>query len=74
MDPINYIVSWSVVAPDDHEEDLIDQWAAFTSLGEARILYDDLLKMSDLYVANITAVIESTDYETHHRLTELSRA
>jgi hypothetical protein len=73
MDTRNWIVSWSYI---DGVETCIDKWKIFEDLEEAREYYkrivvddeaireeEDAPEGVDLFIATISAVVNSTDYE-----------
>jgi hypothetical protein len=59
-----YIVAYATVTPQQKEDDTwTDHWRPFETLPDAREFYAIVVQEEEnLYVASITAVVESTDY------------
>ena len=64
-----WIITWTLSKDGVHSSDYL----VTKDIQTARRKYDTLLEYDDLYAASISAVVESTDYDTHPSLKVLNR-
>lgn len=67
MNNEQYIISWCFRFSDSEDR---DYWQVSDDLQEAKDLYNDVLNREP-YIASISAVVQSTDYDIHPKLNEL---
>jgi hypothetical protein len=58
-----FLVAWTVKDPSRPASESGDHWSAHETIDEAQEAYDKLMADPHLYLASVTAVIASTDYE-----------
>ena len=61
---ISWIVCWSFRYTDKHEITK-DFWKPFDDYQEAKAAFDYLYNHGKIYSRSLTAVMESSDYDTH---------
>jgi len=60
-----YLVVWTIRNVSGKSDTFTDRYIAHEDLEEARAEYDNVLLDPHTYIASISAVVESTDYDTH---------
>ena len=59
-----YLVVYSTIDKSTEITDIADHYEVFENMKDAKEEYKKILDYHDLYIASITQVLESTDYES----------